>query len=114
MTARTETLFHRQHLPHRQAVLAEQFVIAVDELGLPHCGKQLPLIHAVHLARDGLFQLASPAGHGTGRNQYDFDTVFPQFGNLVHQSRHACHVQSSVLTGQNVTSYLDGYAFILL
>ncbi len=113
MPARAEVLFHGQHLPHRQVVFAEQFVVTVDEFGLPYGGKQLAPAHAVRLARGSSSQFAPPARHGTGGNQYDFDAVLPQLGHLVYQGRHARHVQRPVVAGQDGTSYLDDYAFVL-
>ena len=47
MPARAERLLGGEHLPARDAVIAEEFVVLVDELGLAYCGIKLALIDGV-------------------------------------------------------------------
>ena len=58
--AGAEILFHRQHLTHSDAMVAEKLIIPVDQLSLTYGGVELTLIHGVHLAVNHAFQLAAP------------------------------------------------------
>ena len=93
-------------------MLAEQLVVAVDELGLPHGREQLALIHAVQLA--GNPQLAPPGSHGSRGDEDGLYAGLVELGNLVDQRREAGHIERAVATGQHVAAHLHGHAGILL
>ena len=96
-----KVLFRGQHLSAGNAVFAEQFVVVVDQLDLPDCGKELSGRYGVQATV--AFHLAAARGHGTRRNDDDFDSVAVELCELVRQGGHAGGVESAVGTRQYIT-----------
>ena len=74
MRAAAKVLFRGEHLATGHAMFAEQFVIPVDQLGLPDCGIQLAGRDGIQLFA-GLYLTASRSDR-TGGNKDDFH-AFP-------------------------------------
>ena len=74
MRAAAKVLFRGEHLATGHAMFAEQFVIPVDQFGLPDCGIQLAGRDGIQLFA-GLYLTASRSDR-TGGNKDDFH-AFP-------------------------------------
>ena len=106
---RGEALLLRQDLSAPDALLAEEIVIAVDELRLPDGGIKLAGRDLVE--RRIRPNLAPPGSHRPRRDKDNLVSRVIQFGNLLDEGRHLRNVQFSVRPAQHIASYFDGNSF---
>ena len=84
-------------------VLAEEVVIEVDELHLPHCREELTLLHGVeHVVN---LQFLPSASHGTTRDEYNVIVVPTQPSNLIYKGGHAGNVELASVCGKDIAAH---------
>ena len=109
MPARAERLLGGEHLPARDAVVAEEFVVFVDEFGLTDSGIKLALIDGVEpVGGESALEFAAPTGYGTRGNKDDLYALAMKRCHLIDDGRHACDVERAIGTGEDVGTYFDG------
>ena len=84
-------------------VLAEEVVIEVDELHLPHCREELTLLHGVeHVVN---LQFLPSASHSTARDEYNVIVVPTQPSNLIYKGGHAGNVELTSVCGKDIAAH---------
>ncbi len=92
-------------------MIAEKFVVLVDELSLSDGREKLALIDGLKLIGvDFAFELRAATGYCTRGDEDDLDPLLVKFCHLIDQCRHTGHIERTILASQYVRSYLDGYA----
>ena len=113
VAARGEALLHGEHLTDVDTPVAEQVVVAVDELYLSDSRKELAGVDIVELRQLHAAQLGASASHRSRRNHDNLDAAGAEGAHLVDESRNAGDVERAVGTGQHIAAYLYGDSAII-
>ena len=99
-----EVILGGQHLADVYVVLAEEVVIEIDELDLPHGREELTLFYGVEHVVD--LQFLPATSHGSARDEHHVIAPSSQPRDLVHQRRHASDVELASVCREHVAAHL--------
>ena len=109
MPARAERLLGGEYLPAGNAMIAEEFVVLVDEFGLTDSGIELALIDGIEpVGGESALEFAASAGDCTRGHQDDLYALAMERCHLIDDGRHAGDVERAIGTGEDVGAYFDG------
>ncbi len=90
-------------------MVAEEFVVLVDELGLTDSGIKLALIDGVEpVGRESALEFAASAGYSSRRDEDDLYALAMKLCHLIDDGRHTCDIERAIGTGEDVGTYFDG------
>ncbi len=109
MPARAERLLGGEYLPAGNAMIAEEFVVLVDEFGLTDSGIELALIDGIEpVGGESALEFAASAGYSSRRDEDDLYALAMKLCHLIDDGRHTCDIERAIGTGEDVGTYFDG------